>query len=64
MSVEEGVVSAGSLETTKRRKEYDSYLNIFDEREVESTLVKGSDITIHTAAPITNSGPYDFIIQR
>ena len=48
MSVEGSAVSAGSLETTKRRKDYDSYLNIFDEREVESTLVKGSDITIHT----------------
>ena len=57
--------SVGNFDSAKRvKKDYDSYLNIYDERPVETTLQKGSDIIIHTAAPISNDGPFDFIIQR
>ena len=45
-------------------REYDSYLNLFEGRNIEKTLQGGSCITIPTSQPCRNDGPYDFLLQR
>ena len=45
-------------------RDYDSYLNLFEGRKTEKTLQGGSTIIIPTSAPISNSGPYEFLLQR
>ena len=51
MLMEEDNLTIGNF-GKRVKKDYDEYLNVFDEKPVESTLQKGSDVTIHPAAQV------------